>query len=596
MTSRRTRGIATTGVVVALAVLALVSVLAADAAGGPAATILADAGAAARHGGPVASLVADLAGALVLGGAVLGGWVLGSTADRTRALLVVAIAAGVWTLAQLVLIATSYAVATGQPIGSDRFGSDLGVYLTTDLGAWLLASLVLAAVTTVVAVSGSSRATARAVTVAAGASLLAKAMTGHAAGTASHETATSTMLVHLLAVGVWVGGLAVLQLLPDGPRDDAAVVRGYSRLALVCWAALWASGVWALAVRMNGIGDVVTSAYVQLALVKALLLALLGGAGVVQRRLLADAAGAPGAEGRPLDRHLFRRLALLELALMGLAVALAAAMSSSPPPAAAATAPGDLAELLTGYPLPAAPGLGAVATAWRPDVFALAACCAIALAWWWPTAPRRARPRTILLVVALIAALVVQCGPLAVYGKVLFSAHLAQHVLLLTVVGPLLGAAWSWRPPRRAGVLVAALAVVLAGAAYVTPLVRLTLDSHVAHLALVVGATACGVLVGAAIAADRRAAPAAGIVLVAGGLVLALGDRVVAPSWFGATGRPWLADALADQQRAGWALVAWAVVWTSAAALAQARSARSSNSERTVRRRASRSSRSANGS
>ncbi len=592
MTSRRRAAL---GTACALGVLALVAVLAADAAGGPAATILADAGAVARHGGPVVSLVADLAGALVLGGAVLGGWVLGSTADRTRALLVVAIAAGAWTLAQLVSVATSYAVATGQPIGSERFGSDLGVYLTTDLGAWLLASLVLAAVTTVVAVSGSSRATARAVTVAAGASLLAKAMTGHAAGTASHETATSTMLVHLLAVGVWVGGLAVLQLLPAGPRDDAAVIRGYSRLALVCWVALWASGIWALAVRMNGIGDVVTSAYVQLALLKALLLALLGGAGVVQRRLLADAAGPAGVEGRGLDRHLFGRLALLELALMGLAIALAAAMSSSPPPAAAATAPGDLAEQLTGYPLPAAPSLGAVATAWRPDVFALAACCGIALGWWWPTAPRRGRSRTILLAVALATALLVQCGPLAVYGKVLFSAHLAQHVLLLTVVGPLLGAAGSWRP-RRLGALVAAGAAALPGVAYASPLVHLALDSHVAHLALVVGATGCGVLVGAAVAADRRAVPAAGAVFLVGGLVLGLGHRVVAPSWFGATGRPWLADALADQQRAGWTLAAWAVVWTVAVAVAQARSRPPSNRQRTVRRRASRSSRSANGS
>ena len=66
---------------------------------------------------------------------------------------------------------------------------------------------------------------ARALALCAGCSILAKAMTGHASGNADHETATTTMLVHLLAVGVWIGGLAVMQLLPGGDRDAAGVVR-----------------------------------------------------------------------------------------------------------------------------------------------------------------------------------------------------------------------------------------------------------------------------------------------------------------------------------------------------------------------------------
>src|SRR5690625_5473685 len=83
----------------------------------------------------------------------------------------------------------------------------------------------------------------------------ASAMTGHAAGDETHEVATSTMFVHLLAVGIWLGGLAVLQLLPASSRDNGRVVRGYSHLALICWIALALSGVWALAVRMNTPGE-----------------------------------------------------------------------------------------------------------------------------------------------------------------------------------------------------------------------------------------------------------------------------------------------------------------------------------------------------
>lgn len=603
--------------VAALALLGALAVLAADAAGGPAAVILANAGAIARHGAPVAAVVADLAGALVLGGAVLAGWVLTVPAERTRALLVAAVAACAWTLAQLARLLTSYAVAAGQPIGSPRFGSDLGVYVATDLGRWLVAALVISAITATVALAGTSRGTARSTAVLAAASLGATSMTGHAAGTAGHETATSTMLVHLLAAGVWVGGLAILQLLP-GPAPDAPataradVVRRYSRLALVCWCAMALSGVGALVVRMAGPGDVLTSAYVQLGLIKALLLVLLGVAGLLQRRTLADgeaarAAVANGstAVGERARLGVLRRLALVELALMGLAIALAAAMSSSPPPADLERTVPSLAETLTGYPLPPTPSLAAVLGAWRPDVFAIAAAAVLALAWWWPTAPPRPRRRTALLVGALVAALAVLCGPLAVYGKVLVSAYLIEHAALLLVVGPLLAAAFDLRV-RRGAVLLAPLAVGLLAALLASPLVRPALDSHIGHLGLIVGTTALGVLLGACARSSRLAPLAAAAVVLAAALVLALGDVLLAPSWFGATGRPWLTDALADQRRGGWALLAaavlWAIVWvilwagTRPVADDGQRRAVPSSSARTERRRAMRSSRSAKGS
>lgn len=585
-----------------LGALALVAFVAAAAAGGPAATILASAGPLARHGAPVAALVADLAGALVLGGAVVAGWILPHADDRAAVLRPVAVGSVVWTLAQLAQLLTSYAVATGQPLGSPAFGSDLPIYLSTDLGLWLLVSLVLAAATTVVAVGASGRGVSRVLALAAGASLLAKAMTGHAAGSAGHETATTTILVHLLAGGVWIGGLAALLLVPGDRPGSATSVRRFSRLALVCWGAMLVSGVWALAVRMDGPGDLLTSAYVQLGVAKAVLLALLGGAGFLQRRLLADAADAV------MDAGLFRRLAVLELALMGLAVALAAAMSSSPPPASQLPSSTQPAVLLTDYPLPPPPDLAGILGAWRPDALALALAAVILLAWWWPTAPSRTRRGTALLLAGVAALLAVQCGPLAVYGKVLISAHLAQHVALLTVVGPLLGAAIGLRLPRwrgRAlaeGTLVPVLgAVIPVGAlalVYATPLLRLALDAHVAHMALILGALGGGVLLGAAVRDSRIAGAAAGLLLGGGALALALGTTVIAPSWFGATGRTWLASALTDQQRGGWALLAWAVAWTLVAlAVAQGRAARSSsNSERTVRSRPSRSSRSTNGS
>ena len=552
------------------ALLSGLSILAAEAARGEILVLL-DAGPAARYGAPVAATLADLAGALTLGGAVVAGWLLRDAADRARALLVVAIAAGVTTLARGLSLAFSYAIATGQPVGSPRFGSDLSVFFGTDLGIWLLSGLVIAAATTTVAVLGTSVGIARTVAVLASLVAFAAAMTGHAAGDETHEIATSTMLVHLLAVGIWLGGLAVLQTLPPGGRDDQRVVRGYSHLALICWVALALSGVWALAVRMNQPGEILTSAYVQLGLAKAVLLLLLGGLGALQRQQIAAGFGAEGAGEHA--RATYRRLALLELALMGLAVALAAAMSSSPPPAEVGIPPSGPAGVLTGYPLPAAPEPLTVLGAWRPDPFGMALACALVLLWWRPRAPHRPRAQSRRLLAGTVVLVLLTSGPLNVYSKVLVSAHVLQHVLLIVVAGVLLGGVAA--VPARLRTLVHGrwwLAVPLAVAGpvlvlawYVSPFLRVALDGHAAHLALQVLALAAGAFTAVVVRAVPATAPGwAGLVVRAvplllglgAGIVLLLSDTLLAASWFGATGRTWWADALVDQHRAGIAMLA----------------------------------------
>ena len=558
-----------------LAALSLLSVLAADVAGGDN-LVLMDAGPVARRGAPVAATIADLAGALTLGGAIVAGWLLRIAQDRARVLLAVGITAGVTALARGTSLAFSYALATGQSVGAPRFGSDLSVFLATDLGAWLIIGVVMAAATTTVAVLGTSVGIARTVAVLAGLVAFAAAMTGHAAGDETHEVGTSTMLVHLLAVGIWLGGLAALQLLPARGRDELPVLRGYSHLALICWVALAASGVWALAVRMNGPGEILTSAYVQLGLAKAILLLLLGALGALQRRQLANAAdGAASVSASALTTY--RRLALLELTLMGLAVSLAAAMSSSPPPAEVGTPPGGTAGVLTGYALPAAPDLGAVLTAWRPDPFGMALACVLVLFWWRPRAPHRPRAGTLRLVLGAAALVLLTSGPLNVYGKVLVSAHVLQHVLLMVTAGALIGAAWSV-PERLRGAVAArwwlAPLLAVAGplvliAGYVSPFLRVALDGHAAHLLLQLAALAGGVLSAQAVRAvpgglgrGRQLLTLGAPLLVglAAGLALWRGEALLAASWFGATGRTWWADALADQQRAGIAVLALVVL------------------------------------
>lgn len=594
--------LATAGAV--LVVLACIAVLAAGAAGAGN-PVLRDAGAIARIGAPAAALVADLAGAVSLGGAILAGWLLREPVDRSRAMLIVAVSVGVTTLARGLALLFSYAIATGQPVGSPRFGSDLSVYLATDLGVWLLTALVISAAATALAVTGSSRGLARAVAVMMAAVLFSAAMTGHASGGDTHEVATSTMMVHLLAVGIWLGGLAVLQLLPATSRDDAAVVRGYSHLALIAWVALALSGVWALAVRMNSPAELLTHPYVQLGAAKAVLLLALGAMGALQRRQIATGLARTAADGQGLPSvAVYRRLALMELALLGLAVSLAAAMSSSPPPAEAVPPPLGPAAVLSGYPLPPAPDLLTVLTQWRPDAFGIALACALLLWWWRPAAPARARASSLRLVIGAVLLVLVTSGALNVYSKVLVSAHVLQHALLL-VAGSLIGSALVVPAALRVLVrgrtwlaaLLAAVPVGLLIAVYAGPGLRLALESHVAHLGLQVLALGGGVLTALlvrAVLADaagptlpvdaaeptlpaaRSSSPVMRAALVAGlpllllalaGIALTTTDVLLVAGWFGATGRQWWPDALADQHAVGVLIIALTAALTAVSVL-----------------------------
>ncbi|MFN1222398.1 CopD family protein, partial [Enterococcus faecium] len=85
----------------------------------------------------------------------------------------------------------------------------------------------------------------------------------------------SAMIVHLVAAGVWLGGLALLVLLAGrlGARLTDAAER-FSVLALACYGALAASGIASALVRLSAPLDLVTTAYGWILVLKTVLLVL----------------------------------------------------------------------------------------------------------------------------------------------------------------------------------------------------------------------------------------------------------------------------------------------------------------------------------
>lgn len=651
------------------------------------ATALSDPGALVRWGLPVTTTLSELAGSLTLGALVLAAAILprpsarrpapsstrSSTGDSTasstvphtgrstasrrsstasparstaghssstappasstaRALTLAGAAAAVWTVLSVADLVLRYASVAGRRLDQATFGDELGVYVTQiALGRTQLLVVALAAVVTALALAVSTPTgaawTAGLVVVA----LWQQAQSGHAAGTASHDLATSSMFVHLVGAALWIGTLAAVAVLANrlGEHLAPAVAR-YSVVAGWSFAAVAVSGVVNAVVRLGGL-DGLGTRYGVLVLVKVALFAVLGLIGAAHRRaVLPRLAASAGTRG------LLWRLVAVELAVMGAVSGVAVALASTAPPVPEAL-PTDPtpAEIVTGHALPPEPTMLRWFTEWRWDLlFAGAAVAGLVVYVRWVVRLRRrgdAWPwhRTAAWTTGMVVFFWTTSGGPAMYGHVLFSAHMVQHMVLAMVVPILLTLAApvtlalravpartattrgdESRGPREwllvlvhshvgrffAHPLVAA--ANFAGSMvvfYYSGAFEWALRSPVGHVAMVVHFSLAGYLfANALIGVDpgpSRPPYAQRILLLFAtmafhaffGVALMSGEALLVADWFGLLGREWGPSALADQQRGGG--VAWGIGELPTLALAIAVIVAWSRSEERVARR-----------
>jgi putative copper resistance protein D len=154
--------------------------------------------------------------------------------------------------------------------------------------------------------------------------LLPPLLTGHVRTAEIPWLTGLALCAHVTGAALWVGGLlAVGYLALRLPQRWSEALRRYSPIALVAAVVVAASGVVVAVSRVRSLGDL-GDAYGVLVLAKVVALLALVGFGVLQRRRIL-AVGTAG-------RGAFVLLAGLELTLMALTFALAAALSQTPPP------------------------------------------------------------------------------------------------------------------------------------------------------------------------------------------------------------------------------------------------------------------------
>lgn len=166
------------------------------------------------------------------------------------------------------------------------------------------------------------------------------AAAGHAAAVEpGGAAALAADVVHLVAAGLWVGGLPALALLlwlagrragADARPYAVVAARRFSRLALALIGALLLSGLWSAWVQVASVAGLLGTLHGRLLLVKLVAFAAMLVLAWLNRRVIPALGGEAASVGRPAMRRLSRFVAA-ESALAVLVLAAVAAMTATPP-------------------------------------------------------------------------------------------------------------------------------------------------------------------------------------------------------------------------------------------------------------------------
>lgn len=476
---------------------------------------LPDAGPLTRWGLPVSRLLTDVTAVLTLGAllvaAVFSPSREGALSGTAR-----------WYLRGASWLALAWAVAAGGNLvfqlsdilglpPSDVLGNQLTSYAgSVSQGIALMLVILLATAIALFARTVASATGALGLLALGLVALLPPPLTGHSSSSPNHELAVTGLALHVLAVSLWVGGLAAVTahgLLGEDRLPDVAA--RFSRMAVWCYAGVAVGGIASALTRLPSVADLFTTSYGVLILLKSVGFAGLGVFGWWHRERTLP--------GIAKDRRAFLRLAGMEVLIMSAVMALAVVLARTAPPEPATTG-GSSAQELLGFAEPPPLSVSGLLTLWRPDLFfILVVTLGTGL---YVAAVLRLRRRgdawpagrTVSWIIGMVTIAACTLTGVATYAQILFSVHMTEHMILsmlspifLVLGAPVTLALRALRPaavrgdrgPREwltaalhsrfvavvAHPLVAtAIFIVSTYAVYMTPLFEALMRNHLGHL------------------------------------------------------------------------------------------------------------------
>lgn len=574
-----------------------------------------DPGALTRWGLPLAQMVNDYAMATTIGALVFATVIL---PPHTRArnykspkkkqplaeedyhpvfrltLLTAQIASVAWTLAAIAMTVFSFSDIAGQKISnSDQFTTAfLDFVMNISNGQAWLSTAIFAAIISTFAFAFRTYTPLLITLLLAFAGLVPKALIGHSASGDDHTSATNSIFLHLIGASVWVGGIVVLVVISAKlGRDAKTVLTRYSTLALIAFIVVAFSGVINAQVRLENIGQLL-SPWGVMVLLKGAGTIVLGMIGFMHRRWL-----IPHLDGeRKFSvRRVLWQLIAVELLIMAAVSAIAVSLSRTAPPRSEDIDPNATpARILTGYELPPELTPERMLTVWRWDWLFLTIILILGIGYargLWRL-HKRGDKWPIMRAVSWFTGLgfftYVTSGAPGVYGDVLISVHMAEHMIMTMVIplflvlgapvtlalkaiparkdgsrGPREWILWGVHSPFAKVVTNPIFAAVnFAGSIiifYSTGFFGFALREHTGHVLMVVHFVVSGYLfalsmVGKDPVPRRAPYPMRLIILLATmafhafyGVALMSSNALLQASWFGNLGRDWGPSAIEDQ-------------------------------------------------
>jgi putative copper resistance protein D len=506
-----------------------------------------------------------------------------------------AITALVWTLGQGLNILTTLANILNTSLTGALDPTSLRSFISQiDLGKYMFVQLCLALAICTVVLRIRSVAAANVLLLLSLIAVIAPIFASHSASSGSHSLAIGSLIVHVVALTFWVGGLIAITVL--SAADRAIALPRFSSLSLWAVIAVVVSGsanAWA---RLN-FQTAWSSNYARVVIFKILLTSILIYFGYLNRKHL---SGKWKISLQNLGRLLF-----VEVTIMLVTVLVGSRLSNMQPPARAESSVLDPGLAIAGITTPAQPNLWRVISLYDPDALMIGVLItAVALyikgvvilsrrGDKWPVG------RTVAFALGVSVIDYATSGGLGVYAKFSFEYHMIAHMALgmIAPIGIVLGAPITLalrtlpqgRNPEERGVrgtLIALLHSKPAGIVtnpivilalfdgslfvlYMTPLFGNMMPSHLGHLVMNVHFLLAGILffhVIIGIDPNPRKVPhlvrivilfAAMSIHAFFAVALISTSTVIDQGYFASLQTPWNLDLLADQHAGG--SIAWAM-------------------------------------
>jgi cytochrome c oxidase assembly factor CtaG len=426
------------------------------------------------------------------------------------------------------------------------------------------------------------------------AGLVAPVFESHAASGGSHLLVIGSLVIHVIALALWVGGVIALGTL--SAQDRPVAVPRFSQMALWSAIAVVISGTINAWARLN-FADAWNSSYAFIVLGKIFATVILLGIGYLHRKTLSnkDSINWVG----------FAKLLSVEAAIMVITVVMGTWLSTSSSPDRPGAQEFSPALSIVGIPTPPEPTLSRVLFSYEPNALMIGVLTLMVALYIkgvvvltkrgdkWPVG------RTIAFALGIAATDFATSGGLGLYAQFSFSYHMMAHMVLgmIAPIGLVLGApmtlALRTLPQGRnsdergvRGSLLAALHSKI-GVIYTNPIVALAIfdgslfalyftdlfavlmQSHVGHLFMSLHFLAAGFLFFFIIIGvdpnPRRVHHLVQIVILFAAMsihaffsvALMSTTTLIDEGFYASLQTPWLGDALADQKLGG--SIGWAM-------------------------------------